>query len=344
MVRVGAEMVFSLKDITITDDDIDKIIAKGEEATTELDTKMKKFMKDAIKFKVDETSEYYDFDDDKKFLFDLILPAELYDFDDDKVEYLATQLLYVDIVELAVDGGFFVDINLFKANKHNAIEIARNHKSVVGTFKDDSEITAKEGLADDDANLVIKLKFLTYKFLYGELVERAKEKEEKEAKKRQCLADEFTKVLQTCKAIEEDSLRREIFEEYIAHLQEKAKEKERKREEKRYMYFFHNYDWVFNDCGNEFFCEVDDEYFHGDFNLCGLSSQVPYYDYALDLILHIESSHGDIFTEEQNELVESAAEMLYASMFRLPFLYFCGFNVVSTLNHYRKAFQLCFEW
>ena len=44
---------------------------------------------------------------------------------------------------------------------------------------------------------------------------------------------------------------------------------------------------------------------------CGLSSQVPYYDYVLDLILDIESSHGDIFTEEQNELVESAAEMLY---------------------------------
>ncbi|KAJ8751586.1 hypothetical protein K2173_016834 [Erythroxylum novogranatense] len=59
--------------------------------------------------------------------------------------------------------GFFVDINLFKANKHNATEIARNHNSVVRTFKDDSEITAKEGLADDDANLMIKLKFLTYK-------------------------------------------------------------------------------------------------------------------------------------------------------------------------------------
>ncbi|RZC86609.1 hypothetical protein C5167_029960 [Papaver somniferum] len=69
--------------------------------------------------------------------------------------------------------------------------------------------------------------------------------------------------------------------------------------------------WFCNLRGNEFFCEVDDEYIQDDFNLCGLSSQVPYYEYALDLIVDVESSHGDMFTEEQNELVESAAEMLY---------------------------------
>ncbi|CAM0881249.1 unnamed protein product [Alopecurus aequalis] len=66
MVRYGAEMVFSSKDSTITDEDIDRIIAKGEETTAELDAKMKKFTEDAIKFKMDDTAELYDFDDDKE--------------------------------------------------------------------------------------------------------------------------------------------------------------------------------------------------------------------------------------------------------------------------------------
>ncbi|KAA8519296.1 hypothetical protein F0562_013552 [Nyssa sinensis] len=65
MVRFGAKMVFSSKDSTITDEDIDRIFAKGEEATAELDAKMKKFTEDAIKFKMDDTADLYDFDDKK---------------------------------------------------------------------------------------------------------------------------------------------------------------------------------------------------------------------------------------------------------------------------------------
>jgi casein kinase II subunit beta len=45
--------------------------------------------------------------------------------------------------------------------------------------------------------------------------------------------------------------------------------------------------------------------------LTGLSALVPYYDYALDMILDVEVPADQSLTEEQQEVVESAAEMLY---------------------------------
>lgn len=68
--------------------------------------------------------------------------------------------------------------------------------------------------------------------------------------------------------------------------------------------------WFTNLNGNDFFCEVDEEYIQDDFNLTGLSSMVPYYDYALDLILDAQIP-VDSLTEEQQEIVETAAEVLY---------------------------------
>jgi casein kinase II subunit beta len=44
---------------------------------------------------------------------------------------------------------------------------------------------------------------------------------------------------------------------------------------------------------------------------CWFHLQVPYYDYALDLILDADNPQNENLTEEQHELVESAAEMLY---------------------------------
>ncbi len=69
--------------------------------------------------------------------------------------------------------------------------------------------------------------------------------------------------------------------------------------------------WFCSLRGNEFFVEVDEDYIEDDFNLSGLGSQVPYYDYALELILDNDPPHEVMLTDQQHELLESAAEMLY---------------------------------
>ncbi|KAM7496694.1 hypothetical protein LguiA_021108 [Lonicera macranthoides] len=59
--------------------------------------------------------------------------------------------------------GFFIDINLFKASKEKAFEISRNSYDIPEHVKDTNMTSGKDGLADEDADLMVKLKFLTYK-------------------------------------------------------------------------------------------------------------------------------------------------------------------------------------
>ncbi|PIA61841.1 hypothetical protein AQUCO_00200085v1 [Aquilegia coerulea] len=61
--------------------------------------------------------------------------------------------------------GFFVDINLFKTNKERAAEIAKDSEVILKKTNANGHTSTSgaEGLADEDANLMIKLKFLTYK-------------------------------------------------------------------------------------------------------------------------------------------------------------------------------------
>jgi casein kinase II subunit beta len=69
-------------------------------------------------------------------------------------------------------------------------------------------------------------------------------------------------------------------------------------------------EWFCHLKGNEFFVEVDEEYIQDDFNLTGLSMQVPYYEYALNMILDFDDQE-DQMPEDQQPLVETAAQMLY---------------------------------
>ncbi|RLM85846.1 uncharacterized protein C2845_PM04G04970 [Panicum miliaceum] len=61
--------------------------------------------------------------------------------------------------------GFFVDVNLFKTTNKKAAELAKDGdallKNISGAL--DSNSSAVDGLADEDSNLMVKLKFLTYK-------------------------------------------------------------------------------------------------------------------------------------------------------------------------------------
>lgn len=67
--------------------------------------------------------------------------------------------------------------------------------------------------------------------------------------------------------------------------------------------------WFITLKGNEFFCEVEESFVQDSFNLTGLTSQIPYYDYALDMILDVETT--ETLSDDQQEMVENDAENLF---------------------------------
>ena len=55
---------------------------------------------------------------------------------------------------------------------------------------------------------------------------------------------------------------------------------------------------------------MNEDYIQDDFNLTGLNGLVPYYDYALDMVLDVEMPMEDSLTEEQRTCMKVAQQTL----------------------------------
>ncbi|CAG8211236.1 unnamed protein product [Penicillium olsonii] len=60
--------------------------------------------------------------------------------------------------------------------------------------------------------------------------------------------------------------------------------------------------------GNEYFCEIDEDYLTDRFNLTGLNTEVSYYQYALDLVTDVFDLDAD---DDLREQIEKSARHLY---------------------------------
>ncbi|XP_057528501.1 pre-mRNA-processing protein 40A [Amaranthus tricolor] len=151
--------------------------------------------------------------------------------------------LFEDVVE-DLENQYHDDKSIVK----DAMKLCKITMTSAWTFEEFKEALFSELRSPSISDTNLKL-------VFEEQLERVKEKEEKEAKKRQRLLDDFTDLLRSLKEItlsstwedskqlfedsEEykeigsESLAQETFEDYVVYLQEKAKEKERKREEEK---------------------------------------------------------------------------------------------------------------
>ena len=67
--------------------------------------------------------------------------------------------------------------------------------------------------------------------------------------------------------------------------------------------------WFCSLKGNTFFCEVDRTFLEDPFNFAGLETLVPCFSEAMDIILDVPLR--ETLSEEENDIVESAAELCY---------------------------------
>ncbi|KAI3332458.1 casein kinase II, regulatory subunit [Xylariaceae sp. AK1471] len=91
-------------------------------------------------------------------------------------------------------------------------------------------------------------------------------------------------------------------------------------------------DWFISSRGNEYFCEIDEDYLTDRFNLTGLNTEVQYYQYALDLITDVFDLDCD---DDMRETIEKSARHLYGLIHARYIVTTRG--LAKMLDKYKKA-------
>ncbi|KAI9644871.1 casein kinase 2 regulatory subunit [Ciborinia camelliae] len=84
--------------------------------------------------------------------------------------------------------------------------------------------------------------------------------------------------------------------------------------------------------GNEYFCEIDEDYLTDRFNLTGLQTEVQYYQYALDLVTDVFDLDCD---DDMRETIEKSARHLYGLVHARYIVTTRG--LAKMLEKYKKA-------
>lgn len=91
-------------------------------------------------------------------------------------------------------------------------------------------------------------------------------------------------------------------------------------------------DWFLSSRGNEYFCEIDEEYIMDRFNLTGLNTEVQYYQYALELV----TDSFDLDCEDSmRDAIEKSARHLYGLVHARYIVTTRG--LARMLDKYKKA-------